>query len=96
MIDKERTTNRQEARQSHFGRAHFDRNSLSAMHSRSVFPTLLPGMTTIQERAVAQTQLLAYNIVVNGIQKPVKHGCMLSEVFQSFAFPSCKSGVLPR
>ena len=55
MIAKEPTTNRQEARQSRFEGAHFDPNSLSVMRSRSVFQTLLPGMTTIQKGFVTQT-----------------------------------------
>ena len=38
----------------------------------------------------------AHNVITNSIQTPIKQCCMLAEVFQSFAFPSCKSRVLLR
>jgi len=86
----------QGARRFHRGRAHFDRNSLSAMRIRSVFRILWPGIAAFQERIVGKGSLLAYNIITSGIQTLIKNCCMLPEVFQSFSFPSCKSRVLLR
>jgi hypothetical protein len=61
------------------------------MRSRWVFRTLLPGMATVQKGPLHEFGF-AYEITVNGIQKPVEHGCILPMMFQSFTFPSCKSG----
>jgi hypothetical protein len=48
-------------------------------------------MATVQKGPLHEFGF-AYEITVNGIQKPVEHGCILPMMFQSFTFPSCKSG----
>ena len=48
MTGEERTTKCQGARQSHSGKAHFDRYSLSAMHPHLAFQILWPGIAAIQ------------------------------------------------
>jgi hypothetical protein len=81
---KLRTTKHQEARQIHRGKAHFNCNSLSAMRSRLVFQTPLPGIA--MNRLLCERGILAGGIMINGIQRPVEHGHMKCSIPSRFHF----------
>src|SRR5579863_9291866 len=96
MTTEARTTKCQEARPFHDGKAHFDLNPLSAMHLRSVFQTLWPGVAKYQllrKGLLRERGLSTHNIIANRIHKSVEHSRMLPEVFHSFPFPLCESVV---
>jgi len=58
MTEERRTTKCQEARQSHYGKAHFGRYSLSAMHPHLAFRILRPGIAAAIQGGYCATQLI--------------------------------------